>query len=102
MGKKGQCLNTCIQKTIIFDVAHLKINEQTFLFLIGVDLASQYCVGTLVRCLTVIYTQQFMKLLINILGPSTSFGTDSGSEFSEELSILLNQLQITHKRFDPQ
>merc|ERR1711873_275124 len=33
---------------------------------------------------------------------STSFGTDSGSEFNEELSVLLNQLQITHKRFDPQ
>ena len=89
-------------KTMIFDVAHLKINEQTFLFLIGVDLASQYCVGTLVKSLTVTHTQQFMKLVINILGPSASFGTDSGSEFSEELSVLLNQLQITHKRFDPQ
>ena len=43
-----------------------------------------------------------MKTLKNILGPPITFSTDSGSEFSEELSILLNQLQITHKSFDPQ
>ena len=89
-------------KTLVFDVAKLKVNQATFLFLIGVDLASQFCVGTLVKDLTVTHTQQFIKTLTNILGPPTTIATDSGSEFSEELSILLNQLQITHKRFDPQ
>merc|ERR1712081_144617 len=47
---------TASNKTIIFDIAHLKINKQTFLFLIGVDLASQYCVCTLVKSLTVTHT----------------------------------------------